>query len=246
MIKRLFVVAAITLLAMTSAVQAGVIANVQFTELDGNNATPTHFSGAVLAGQAGDYWNMLGNAGTNVALKNTANTTSGLSLTWTSGNGSWAYGGAFCAGTSGFNGTPYANLMDGYLFLTSSYSSASHITFSGLTAGSAYELYVYSQGDGATDGRRMNVSVNGGSVVTTTAAHAPASTFILGQNYLKLAGIADANGKLDLTYSRYVGEANINGVQLLTGAPVPEPGSMLAFCSGLIGLAGFAIRRRRA
>lgn len=142
---------------------------------------------------------------------------------------------------AGFDSTAYRNLMKTYLYATSPTNDYT-IAFSGLNALSQYGLYIYSQGDSASDNRRLGVTVNG-VTYTTTAAVATASTFIENQNYLHVTGTADASGNLMITYRRVAGEANINGMQIET-MNVPEPASILLL--GIGGMVYGALRRREA
>jgi hypothetical protein len=124
--------------------------------------------------------------------------------------------------------------MESYIFNTG--DSPKDILISGLTAGAAFDLYIYSEGDSGAGGRTIHVDANGISADTSPAV-VSASTFILGQNYLELPVTADNGGNLDIAYSSLVGEANINGLQLVDADEVPEPGPLGLLTAGLAGLA---------
>ena len=49
----------------------------------------------------------------------------------------------------------------------------------------------------------------------------------------------------DVTLATYTNAA-VSGTASITATAVPEPGSLVALCGGLFGLAGFAVRRRKA
>jgi len=223
-------IAVMLTLAFATASQAQVIVDVQFN--DGPNGA-NNYSGAAVVGTAGDFWNNLAAAGTDVPLNNPANAASGLSLTWTSDGGATAPE----AAGNGFYNTSYRNLMEGYIYKYT--AGTSHITLSGLAPSTDYSLYLYSQGDSAATGRRLNVSVNGGSTATTSASVASAGTFIEGQNYLKITVTSDLAGKLDMAYSFASEEANVNGFQVTA---VPEPASMMLVVGAALG--GLALWRR--
>jgi len=124
--------------------------------------------------------------------------------------------------------------MDGML-----YSLFSHnITLSGLTPNTDLELYLYSQGDSASDGRRLGITANGISAITSPAVSS-ASTFTLNQNYLKMNVQSDSSGILSINYSASHDEANVNGFQL---AAVPEPKEMSMAVAMALGV--LAILRR--
>lgn len=217
-------------LAFVSASQAQVIVDVQF------NLTPNganNYSGAAVVGTAGDFWNNLGGNGTDVPLNNPANTGSGLSLTWASNGAATAP----VENGNGFYSTSYRNLMEGYLYKFT--PGTANITLSGLAPSTDYSLYLYTQGDIGANNRRLSVSVNGGPTTTTSASVASASTFIEGQNYLKLSVTSDLAGKLDMSYSFASGEANINGFQV---SAVPEPASTMLVVGAALG--GLALWRR--
>ena len=207
---------------------------MQFT----NNAA-WNYTGPAVTGSAGDQWNHLSSYfGNNVAVTSSAGNATGVTLTWTSDgftNGS----------TTGFAGTQYENLMKREIYNNGTISPRfTTATFSGLLANSAFSLYVYTQGDnsGATNGRTLTGSVNGGTSVTTAGAVHGASTFILNQNYLLFTGTADALGKVALSWGGS-GEVDLNALQLDT---VPEPGTLalLTLSLGVLGAMGRARRQR--
>ena len=167
-----------------------------FTNNGGSSPLQT---GAGVVGRAGDVWNRVtgvsnvGQTGTNIALTDVSGNSSPVTVSWTSA-------GFYYTGStpSAFSSTPYANVMSGYLI---SDATPRTVTISNLTPNASYQLYVLSQGDASTAGRRGTFSVNGGTSVTTAAA-TNTGTFISGQNYVLFNSAADGTGTLTLTYVR--------------------------------------------
>jgi hypothetical protein len=200
------------------------------------------YTGAGVVGAAGDYWNPSGFSASGLSLKDSNNSLTGVTF---SNSGS---GGQFTTfSTWGFQDTPYAALMKGYLASNRISSNPNTFTFAGLDNSKTYSLYLYSQGDRATNGRRLGVSV-GGTTVTTTSGDKTANTFILNQNYLLFSNLTPTAGQIQGTWWRDNGEANINGMQLLEttggggGGAVPEPASAAI---ALMFLGGGALRKWR-
>ncbi|MFN5273934.1 MAG: hypothetical protein ACK5E3_12040 [Planctomycetota bacterium] len=217
---------------------AGMI-NLQF----GNQSSGgwQAYTGAGVVGAAGDYWNPSGFSASGLSLKDSNNSLTGVTF---SNSGS---GAQFTTGfTYGFQSTPYAALMKGYLTSSVNSSSPNTFTFAGLDNSKTYSLYIYSQGDSGANGRRLGVSI-GGTTSTTTSSVATANTFILNQNYLLFSNLTPTAGQIQGTWWRVNGEANINGMQLLEnggggGGAVPEPASAAI---ALIFLGGGALRKWR-
>ena len=227
--RSLLTIASLAILAtaVSGANAAGI--DVQFSRDPGHQQT-----GAAVVGFAGDVWNdFLGNSGSG-ALRNTNGTASGVSLTFSS------YGVYESdPGYTQFTGTPYANLMQGYLYGFTN-TQATDIKFSGLVAGQEYGFWVYTQGDDNSRGRSISLTANGGGAQVSTQSNA--TGFVLGDNYVYLTSTANASGVVDLVGSDLVAEGNINGVQV---AVVPEPSSIVLMMAGFALLAGAAVRRSR-
>ncbi len=163
-------------------------------------ATWASQTGAAVIGKAGDHWNRLTAAAGTVGLLDTAGRSGSVVFSW-AGDGIESF-------TSTFGGGA-ANLMGGYIFA----HAGRNMSFSALPAGRPYALYIYTQGDSASLGRRLKVTVDG-TTHTSAATVAGATAFVAGQNYLKITGTTDGGGNLRFTYNWAVGEANINGIQL--------------------------------
>ena len=213
------------------------------TTIDVQFATGTTYTGAAVIGSGGDVWNKVTTAsGGPTALNNVGGASSGASITWSSSR-------LFCGAIFGFSSTSYANLMRCYLVALQP-SASGTITFAGLTPNASYSLYVYTQGDSATAGRRLTVTPAIGSAVTSTAAVATQSTFVAGQNYLQVAATADGSGNLAFTYASAASglEANLNAIQLVPlGSPPPAVPTLTTFGAILLacGLAWFGVRAVR-
>jgi alpha-tubulin suppressor-like RCC1 family protein len=221
----MFVGANAALLGVPSAHAATTLYDVQF-----NSSSLYQQTGAAVIGQTGDYWNRLATASGTSALANTAGAASGGSLTWSAS-------GMLVGGTANPSfGNGDADLMDGYIYCS---SGSQNITFSNLTANAPFTLYIYTQGDSATTGRRLSVTFNG-STYTSSAAVAGATAFVSGQNYLTISGTTTASGTLPFSYTYAVGEADINGLQLSVANIAPaiaaQPASQTLAVGGMVNL----------
>ena len=213
----------------TSAANAAAVVDVQFSRDPGLQQT-----GAAVIGNAGDTWNdFLGNTGSS-SLLDTSGAASGVSLSFSA---ALVY--ESDPGFTQFTGTPWANLMQGYL-VGSSDSPTIDLKFTGLVAGQAYGFWIYTQGDNNSGNRQLGMSANGGP--TQVATQADDSTFVLGNNYTYLTSFADSNGVVDITANNLYGEANINGVQLMA---VPETSSLALMLAGFMFVGGAALRKSR-
>ena len=219
------------LLAAASAAHAAPLIDVQFS----NDASHAQ-SGAAVVGTSGDTWNnfVTGHAGSG-SLVDATNSASGVSLSF-SANNFWESDPSYFR----FAGQPDANLMQGYLV---GYAGQADIalSFTGLTAGQEYSFWVYTQGDDNSRGRSISLSANGGAAAIATQTNT--GSFVLGDNYVYLTAVADHNGDVEIFGHDLVGEANINGVQLMA---VPEPSEIVLLMAGGLLLAGVAVRRNRA
>jgi hypothetical protein len=242
------VIAAVALaLGISPMASAGLI-NVQFgctagVSCVGAGASSTLQTGAAVIGSPGDVWNLvsgdagLGTTGSNVPLVDATGAATSATVSWTS---LLAY---VTPAVDGFDSTPQANLMDGYIVNKDGTDS---ITISGLIAGADYSLYVISQSDVNARGRSSVFTVNGGPTLITAPTDPAASTYISGQNYGFFDTSADLSGTITILYSTNHAEADVNGFQLFTNAdaaPVPEPGGIGLAIGGLAGLVGFWRRR---
>jgi predicted extracellular nuclease len=135
------------------------------------------------------------------------------------------------------SGTPYANLMQGYLVDRG--TSDLDLAFGGLAAGQEYGFYIYTQGDDNSKNRSIGISANNGAQLSSTQSNI--GTFIEGDNYLYIVATANSQGVVDLKGQELNGEGNINGVQLLAA---PEPSSIVLLMAGLVFVAGAAVRSK--
>ena len=213
-----------------SAANAAAIVDVQFSRDPGLQQT-----GAAMIGSSGDLWNdFLGNTGSG-SLLDTSGAASGVSLSFSA---ALVY--ESDPGYTQFTGTPWANLMQGYL-VDFSNSPGIDLKFTGLVAGQQYGFWIYTQGDNNSGSRQISLTANGGS--TLVATQADDSTFVLGSNYTYLTSFADSNGVVDIIAHDLNGEANINGVQLMA---VPESSSLALMLAGFMFFGGAALRKSRA
>lgn len=232
-------IAALAFLTVGSDRSDAAAINLQF----GNETSQfwQAYTGAGVVGAAGDYWNPSGFSASGLSLKDSNNVLTGVTFS-NSGSG----GKISTFSTWGFQGTPYAALMKGFLYSTTASSNPNTFSFAGLDDSKTYSLYIYSQGDSAANGRRLGVSI-GGTTSTTTSSVATANTFILNQNYLLFSNLTPTDGQIQGTWWNVAGEANINGMQLLEnggggGGAVPEPASAAI---ALMFLGGGALRKWR-
>jgi hypothetical protein len=227
-LRSLASVTALALLAATtSAAQASTV-DVQFSRDPGLQQT-----GAAFVGQSGDFWNdFLGNAGGGTLL-DTSGAATGVSLSFSA---ALVY--ESDPNYTQFTGTPWANLMQGYL-VDFSNSPGIDLKFTGLTPGQGYGFWIYTQGDNNSGNRQISLSANGGA--TTVNTQADDDRFVMGRNLAYIVTVADANGVVDIIGHDLYGEANINGVQFM---PVPEPSSAALLMAGALFLTGAALRKR--
>ena len=243
--KAAFIVAIVLVAGQRSPANAEFITgliNLDF-KLD-SNVPPQ--AGAALFGAAGDEWNVQ----SAQANGSSAHTTDVLVLA----NGTASDGvtlslsdvsNIFAGGPSGFDATPYKNLMaDGYIENTGKTFS---MTFNGLTAFQPYDLYFYSFfPDSIVHTTTFTIAGISRTVVNTDRL----STFVEGINYSHFKSqFADANGHLVITMQGSggagVGSAGgiINGFQI---APVSEPATLTLAAVGLASLLGARSLYRRA
>lgn len=211
--------ATVLLLSASSAFATAI--NVQF----GAASASQQQTGAAVIGAAGDYWNYSNVTSATNSLVNTSQAATGVSLTFASSGVYTAAAGAFA-----FSGTPYAKLMQGYLYGAG--TSSITLTLKGLASGQGYSLDFYTQGDNNSSGRSSTVTVNG---ITATSTQTNTGTFIQGNNYLVFSGAADALGYVSIGVTVKNGEANVNGFQLVT-AVVPEPSTLALLGVGLLSI----------
>ena len=226
-LRVLFTASGLALLAPIGARAA--LVDLQFGS---TGPTPsTQFSGAALTGAAGDQWNYFQSGSGSSPLTNAAGQASGLSVTFAA---SGAYG--VVPSASGFYGTPYAALMQSFIYTSSTIS----ITLQGLVPGQAFALYIYGQSDQNSGQFGGTVTVNGS---TQTALESTYTSFVNNGNYLLFEGTADAAGTIAISDAVAPGRSQtmVNGIQLTTQT-VPEPMALSLFGFGVAAL--WLVRRR--
>ncbi|WP_156679990.1 PEPxxWA-CTERM sorting domain-containing protein [Sphingomonas profundi] len=226
---KMAIAGAVALLSAAQPSLAASIVNVHFT---GPQRTVSEQVGPGVVGSAGDKWNQLFDNQGTASLVDSNNAATGYSITY-SAQGTYASDPSYTQ----FTGTPFANLMQGYLYSSSGPITA---TISGLNANQSYSLYAITQGDNNTRGRRNDLTVNGQSA---SNLNTNASSFIAGDNYALFTGRANALGQIVLSDTPGVGEANLNGFQLTSAVPEPTTWAMMI---GGFGFVGGAMRRRRS
>ncbi len=220
-------------LASTLAAQADLL-TVNFDAPGGIGGTNYSGPGADTGGVTSEYWNPITFDGTTSAgLASDDSTQTTVKFTDTSAD-YVSSGGATAISLF----TPFIR-VDG----NNGNSGDDTETLSGVSAG-VYDLYIYSQNGGyASRGGIFTL----GSAVQTVTNNGDQSSFVEGVNYTEFTNITlETAGSIAFSYvpnPPQYGEGDLNGVQLVEVATVPEP-STWAMLLGGAGLLAVLARLR--
>jgi hypothetical protein len=234
----------IMLLAVGAAMAFGSVARADSIGINftgGNNAgAPTPLLATDSAGfvPQTNWNNANGTGGTLTGLNNQNGVATTAAATWHA-DGTWGSG----TGTT----TGDRKLYNGYLDATG--TSATTVAVSGLAASGFtgfYNVYVYYMGD--TRGRNGNYTI--GSITENGVDAGFTGTYIQATpgngnngNYLLFASLSGDSFTLSAVPVNF--RSPINGIEIVSGAaaPVPEPATLAL--AGILGLMGYACKRRK-
>lgn len=260
--KRILVLAIAVGLAMVASAPAMTI-NVDFAPaINDFLAYPNitvDYVGTAAAPDTGTIWNhMVSNNGSPAAFSNTpgyfdfmdgpttdstiidsfGNALPGLSVTINSGLGAFGSGDNSPTDGDGNAGLNYISVQAQGLmreYLIANGDKPGLVTVAGLTPGQEVRLFLYGEGDNASNERQTKFTANG--VVGATAGFAgfPHDTLVEGKDYVVLYDVfANASGSIEIKYElNGGGEAPFNGFQLTT---IPEPTSITLTALGVMAL----------
>lgn len=210
-----------------AALSIGDIISVNLRS-DNTSSTPTH---AAVIGQIDDNWTQI----TGTGWESVINGTYGLNTTTGASSGvSMAF-----SGDANAHGNANAGNLDVFEsgFFIGDGETTATVTFSGFTAGTIVDLYLYSGGYTTGEGATFNF---GTGAFTTTNIVDIETSYDLGGNYVKIGGlVADGSGNITGTWTKPGSYSVFNGAQI---AVVPEPSAALLGGLGMLCL----LRRRRA
>ncbi len=239
--------------AAAGTAQAGVV-DIQFLVTGGTTATS--FSGSQGAytgdGLTSPTWN---------AIQATGDATSGSASNLTASDGTPTTEGVSFTKTAGYvSSSSYTNaLFQSYLISdpTGSGPGTGTVTLSGLADSGSYQLYLYC-GDGAYNNALTDFAITTGTGSPAAGSNAAVGNvttngnlgFTENNNYAVFNAIASTTGNLAISYtggSPSHGEADINGLQVISGAAaVPAPATLAVFSAGALGLLLVGGKRRNA
>jgi lysophospholipase L1-like esterase len=185
-------------------------------------------TGAAEIGSVGDIWNQVNsNVLAYTAPPNEAYTVNPVALNYVNGVSSGVNlalstpGSTYNANSSAWGnyspftraGSPYSALMQS---MVSDYAgdASGTVTLTGLAAGQAYNLYVYTAGDtnAGPSGRTGTFTV--GSTAQNYIWNGTATNLTSGVDYLKFSGVTGAGGTLTIDFGNSTAETDLNGFQL--------------------------------
>ncbi len=205
--------------------------NIQF-----NNKAPLIkvYSGDALApGSASEYWNQGGLSTIEThSILDSGGINNGVQVNF--GGGSFV---TISDASNAFGSTTYKDMMDSYIATTAPLT----MTFTNLTHGGTYELYVYTHAPKAGYGAVLDI--NGQNTTASTSGN---ETSFNSSNYEKVKLTADNTGKLSFTWGPASGSSRgvINALQL--SGPAPEPSSVALMGIGGLLLVAFQLKRSGA